>query len=554
MSITDEQQDIAKQLISMVKGGLALPMGSGKTIISLYVCKTLYEKSNKKCIAVVPKSLIEGWATEIKKFYGSTYKYEILHPEYVKNIKDWVPRNDTILVITTPQTIAKSYSQNNIETLYVEKDNLNDNISLTNIYIQPTKPFSSINKGISYIHSVVWECLIIDEIHKLSNIETMKCKGISSIATNYRFGLSGTMFNEPAPTKILGWVCMLDINIPELKIRTVPDMTALLSTRMKSKFSGFSKFVVKKELDMIKDKLPEYRETTVEHELFPHELRIQEMMIKVLESLDKKTKELKALGSTNYRRFRALILVMITYFRQALICPIIPISSVMIEVANLEHKTELANVFNTTLQTGYADLYDKMDDCSIIYSSRIQSVLHVLDKEHDKKIIIFSTFGMCLNVVKHCVLERFGAARNIYSLTSDMSSMKRKKVIEKSGSEKGNILFTTYEIAAEGLNLQDFNTVLLLDFWWNDSKTKQAIKRVYRPGQQSEYVHIYFFNSGTGLENAMFTKQYEKHMILLDLETGTTNKKITSMKNSELLSCIFMDKNKKLIQDIYKRK
>ena len=52
-----------------------------------------------------------------------------------------------------------------------------------------------------------------------------------------------------------------------------------------------------------------------------------------------------------------------------------------------------------------------------------------------------------------------------------------------------------------------FFTAMLIDFYWNSAKTKQAIARIYRYGQTANLVNIYMFISNTGIEKIIMKKQ-----------------------------------------------
>ena len=58
---------------------------------------------------------------------------------------------------------------------------------------------------------------------------------------------------------------------------------------------------------------------------------------------------------------------------------------------------------------------------------------------------------------------------------------------------KNGILLLTFGIGANGLNLQCADTVLIADFWWNADKTRQAIARILRYGQEATCINIYYY-------------------------------------------------------------
>ena len=83
---------------------------------------------------------------------------------------------------------------------------------------------------------------------------------------------------------------------------------------------------------------------------------------------------------------------------------------------------------------------------------------------------MFSCFRTSLDILEYFVNEEI--AIDIYTLESTMSVIKRGQLISDfNKSEENSILFGTYEMMSEGLNLQSANVVIILDFWWNNAKT-----------------------------------------------------------------------------------
>ena len=75
MILHEFQEKILKECLTKKSGAISVPMGSGKTLISLSLANT-YTK-NGKHLVVVSKSLLHSWSTEIEKWFPSI-KYKIL--------------------------------------------------------------------------------------------------------------------------------------------------------------------------------------------------------------------------------------------------------------------------------------------------------------------------------------------------------------------------------------------------------------------------------------------------------------------------------------------
>ena len=73
----------------------------------------------------------------------------------------------------------------------------------------------------------------------------------------------------------------------------------------------------------------------------------EEILIEIKKKADK-AKLLKNVEES--KKFSSYKLVMIMYLRQALICPLIPITSIIIDAADLEKRSELSNIIKIELK------------------------------------------------------------------------------------------------------------------------------------------------------------------------------------------------------------
>ncbi|XP_022764961.1 SNF2 domain-containing protein CLASSY 2-like isoform X2 [Durio zibethinus] len=87
---------------------------------------------------------------------------------------------------------------------------------------------------------------------------------------------------------------------------------------------------------------------------------------------------------------------------------------------------------------------------------------------------------------------RWRKGREILVLTGELEVFERGRVIDKFEEPGGAsmILLASITACAEGISLTAASRVILLDSEWNPSKTKQAIARAFRPGQQ-KVVYVY---------------------------------------------------------------
>jgi len=539
--LSNFQQEIINECISKGSGGLSLPMGTGKTIISLQVA--LQQSPDRPIIVVASKTLLPSWENEIKKFFGTSIQYQILHRERLKTIDTWTLDPKVRIVLTTSEVLSKCYRQHAVQDHFVLQVD-NQYVGYTNVYQVPTHPIlapSSVENGAGIVYTKNWGCLIVDEAHGYCNITVDKCRCIAALCASHRWLLSGTLFSEPNPNNILGFYTLLNYpNSPR-------DITTMMHS-MRTSFQGLkSALVVRKDTGMEK---PVYKinHELVQQALYEEEIIIYEMIKKVLKQISVYMR-----NAHNYegrRQYASYLLAMITYLRQILIAPIIVLASVAVDVCKIQNPSELSTIIMTELNT--AGLQDWMNSPRALCSSRLQSILDKI-KEYEskeKRIIIFSAFRTSLKLLTHLVKEAYPNIWTDFTLESNMSIPKKTQMLDKFSKCKKGILYLTYKTGSEGLNLQHTNTVFLMDALWNASSGEQAIARVARQGQLSTTVNIVTFISNTGIEKAMLEKHINKIEIAEELMNGPVKKQYHTMKVNDVVKMVLEDDTAGLYQQL----
>jgi SNF2 family DNA or RNA helicase len=550
--LNDFQKDIFHEcVVKNQSNALSLPLGSGKTIISIVLSLYMNIHSKALTLVIVSKSLVNSWETEISKFFGKQLNYEVIHPSNTKNINKWKIANDTILLITTIDVLAGSYKDNHVDKMFIDQRFVNHTRQLgsyINYYNIPDKPYIDhvIGKGLFY--SDQWGCLIVDEVQTYTNIETLRCQALGALCCKYRWLLSGTLFDEPKPERILGYHIIL--NAPNMP-RCLPETKDLLKS---DEFKGLNEHIIYRE-ENIAFIPPKLNDIIITHDLCYEEAKIYTMMKEILVILRNKAETARLNNDTARKKlFNSYKLVMIMYLRQAIICPLVPITSVIIDASDAEKKSVLADMILTELKNLNID--DYLNDVNSVKSTRIKSALSILDK-HDEKCIVMSCFVSCLDILRYFLdmnnnnTNKIG--RPVFCLTSDMNLTKRGELLSKFEESKNGILLSTYELAGSGLNLQHCRTLLLMDYWWSAKCTKQSIGRIFRYGQKADEVFIYFFSSNTGIEKIIFEKQNAKLMIVEELTTGKQKTDVPKIKMDDIIKLIESEQNRDLLCKIQKR-
>jgi SNF2 family DNA or RNA helicase len=503
-----------------------------------------HEKQGK-CLIVVSKTLIESWRNEIAKFFGDTVKYEVFHQTFMKKETDsYVPASETKIIITTPEMLTKAYIHWNIEEKFVDIEteyigNLQHKIKM---YNHVCAPFVTHTTTGGFLYSTDWGCVVVDEIQTYTNISSKRCLAIASLYSMHKWGLSGTILNEPTVERLLGYYLIIgDTTFP----RCLPDANRFVKS---SAYTGYLSTMVARSSneEFVK---PGVHERIIVHELCKEEYAIYLSLKRVINSIQNKLVEFKLNRNVEMiRTFNSYLLVMICYLRQFIVCPLVPYASMALDLTNLTTlKNEMIQIFKHEIQALGIDDYLASEHSA--QSSRVKEVVKVVNEHNDELVIVFTCFRTNLNVIN----EYLPKDRPHFTIASKHTPQQRAEVLQDFERSKSGILMLTYDLGAEGLNLQFCSTVLLTDFWWNSGKTQQAIARVLRYGQKANVVNVYFFTSNTGIEKAIFTKNDEKLEILKELASGPIKSKIAPLNMNAIMAFINQNDNVDLIKKIQKQ-
>lgn len=526
------QQEVIDECIELGSGSLALPLGSGKTIVSL--CLGLYFCAFKQepMIIIIPKSLVTNWQTEIVKFFDKSLSFLIL--DDTKKLKDL--KIKTIVTLITVDVLSGIYKAHLVSKLFVEPKfvtHLRGLGAYVNFYKDMNEPLMNHVSGSGLFYSIFWGMFIVDEVQIYTNAETNRCQALASVYAKHRWLLSGTPFDEPKIERIMGYYLIL--NTPTMP-RNMPEAKSLITSKT---FKGLSEQLVQREKNLAFIP-PKLNDVIIAHQLSVDEEKIYIMMKKILIVIKEKAKRAKLLQHREeHKVLSSYKLVMIMYLRQAIICPLIPITSVILDASNIKKKSQIAQIIIDELNTLGVD--DYLHDVNSVKSSRIKEVLKVLDK-HDEKCILFSCFVSCLDILAYFIKNR-----PVFRITSDLSAPKRGEVISNFEKSKHGVLLVTYEIGGQGLNLQFAAVVVLVDLSWSAQKSLQGIGRIFRYGQMAEEIFVYFFTANTGIEKIIFEKQNAKLLILDELMTGCPTMNVPKIKMDDVIKMIDVNDNEVLL-------
>lgn len=527
------QEDIIAECLVKKSGAISVPMGNGKTLTFLMLGQM--QAQNLPIVVVCSKTLTVSWETEIDKFFQTRLPYTVLSGDK-KQRNAWTLDPLVRVVIVTPDLLSKVYNDYGIESQYTVSE-LMMGVITNRIYHRTIGPWlKGINKGAGVFYSQQWGCLAVDEAQDHTNSSTTKCRSIGALASHHRWLLSGTMFNEPPCERILGFSLLLNLDRP----RSLPGTADLIRSRT----WGIKPYMVERghNPDI---KLPSYKERVVSHSLDQEETIVYQSLRLVMREIKTHVDRLRREGDTaNARRFSQYQLALVTYLRQALMCPIVPIASVCVDMADYKGKSHLSRVMLRELQRH--NLAEWLDNEESVKSSRIRAIVAELAKHANDKVVLFGAFRSCLNVLMRYIDP---AVYTIFTITSDMNRHQRAGVLENFRNVRSGVLVMSYSIGAVGLNLQCANVVFLTDMMWNYGTTSQAIARVFRAWQIND-VQVVFFTSNTGIERAILEKQLAKLKVITELYHGNIQTKVPKLVMNDVLRIIDQDETVGMVDSV----
>ena len=126
--LSEQQSEVLEEALIKEYGGLSLPLGFGKTLLSIVLALNQISElpdDENKILVVASKNLIgSNWIGELDKFFGNKIRYQVLHQDYLDRndrISDIRIDDNVNVVLTTDKTIVSGYTEYNIEELSTQE-------------------------------------------------------------------------------------------------------------------------------------------------------------------------------------------------------------------------------------------------------------------------------------------------------------------------------------------------------------------------------------------------------------------------------------------------
>ena len=328
-----------------------------------------------------------------------------------------------------------------------------------------------------------WDLVICDEAHRLKNYDSQWTRNIKKIKANYKHIMTGTGFvNNPA--EIWSLLDFLFSGKRESPHANMVNSTGYWKFREyfceESDVGGYRKIVgIKPEKeDEFKELVRAIGVRRTMLECFPNITEPIETVIGVdLSPTQAKMyqgiqEELWALDQQGVPLHSPTVLSMLNRLRQ--------ISDATPEVKSDEWNEKLER---REIKVNLVEPSSKLDAAMEVIEG-----LEWDDERHDQ-VVVFCNFKQPLDLLA----KRLDKAKIPYlHLKAEMNDKQRFEYWHEIWPTKKHMVFlSTLDLGAESINLSTAHRAIFIDQSWSPAKNKQAIGRVYRPGQTGAVQLIY---------------------------------------------------------------
>ncbi|XP_078157848.1 chromatin remodeling factor CHD3 (PICKLE) isoform X4 [Carex rostrata] len=485
---------------------LADEMGLGKTIQSIAFLASLHEDNLGPHLVVAPLSTLRNWEREfatwaphmnVVMYAGSgtsretIRKYEFYYPK--DKPKDKLKKN-----INKKKKVASSTNDS-------KQSRLKFDVLLTS--------YEMINMDSTNLKPIHWECMIVDEGHRLKNKDSKLFGQLKDYNTNHRVLLTGTPIQN---------------NLEELfmLMHFLEGESFGSIAELQEEFRDINQ---DKQIDklhgMLKPHLLRRFKKDVMKELPPK----KELILRV-ELTSKQKEYYKAILTRNYqvlarRGGPQISLINVVMELRKLCC-----HAFMLE--GVEPEAEAAN-----LDEGLRRHFDAAGKMELLDKMMVKL------KEQGHRVLIYSQFQHMLDL-----LEDYMALRkwNYERIDGKIAGAERQIRIDRFNAKNSSRFCFLLSTRAGGLgiNLATADTVIIYDSDWNPHADLQAMARAHRLGQTGKVMIYRLVSRGTIEERMM--QLTKKKMVLEHLVVGRLKAQAV---NQEELDDIIRHGSKELFDD-----
>ncbi|GFP96833.1 snf2 domain-containing protein classy 2 [Phtheirospermum japonicum] len=499
--------------------------GAGKTLLIIaFLVSYLKLFPGSRPLVLAPKTTLYTWYKEIIKWKvpipvyqihgGQTYKGEVLK-QRMKVLAPGLPRNQDVMHVLDCLEKMQSW------------------LSHPSILLMGYTSFLTLTREDShyahrkYMAQLLKQCpgiLILDEGHNPRSTKSRLRKGLMKVNTRLRVLLSGTLFQNNFG-EYFNTLCLAR---PSFVNEVLKELDPKYEKRNKERQTQFS--LENRGRKLLIDKISKKIDSNQGGERAQALKTLKKLTSKFIEVYEGGTSEDKLPGLECYT-----LMMKSTSLQQEILLKLqnqrpvykgFPLELELLITLGAIHPW----LIRTTACSGQYFSPEELDDLDqfkfdMKCGSKVRFVMNLIPRclIRNEKVLIFCHNIAPINLFLQ-IFERFYGwrkGREVLVLQGDIELFERGRVMDKFEEPGGpsKVMLASITACAEGISLVAASRVILLDSEWNPSKSKQAIARAFRPGQ-NKVVYVYQLLANGTLEEEKHSrttwKEWVSDMIFSD--------------------------------------
>ncbi|KAL6545119.1 SNF2 domain-containing protein [Orobanche hederae] len=499
--------------------------GAGKTfLIIAFLVSYLKLFPGSRPLVLAPKTTLYTWYKEIIKWKvpipvyqihgGQTYKGEVLK-QRMKLMAPGLPRNQDVMHVLDCLEKMQSW------------------LSHPSILLMGYTSFLTLTREDShyahrkYMAQLLKQCpgiLILDEGHNPRSTKSRLRKGLMKVNTRLRVLLSGTLFQNNFG-EYFNTLCLAR---PSFVNEVIKELDPKYEKRNKERQTQFS--LENRGRKLLIDKISKKIDSNKGGERAQALKTLKKLTSKFIDVYEGGTSDDKLPGLQCYT-----LMMKSTSLQQEILLKLqnrrpaykgFPLELELLITLGAIHPW----LIRTTACTRQYFTPEELEDLEqfkfdMKCGSKVRFVMNLLPRclIRDEKLLIFCHNIAPINLFIQ-IFERFYGwrkGREVLVLQGDIELFERGRVMDKFEEPGGpsKVMLASITACAEGISLTAASRVILLDSEWNPSKSKQAIARAFRPGQ-NKVVYVYQLLANGTLEEEKHSrttwKEWVSDMIFSD--------------------------------------
>lgn len=489
---------------------LAAVMGAGKTLMALTYGLSNVPRGPDKLpwLVVCSRTLLGMWEREgIDKFINpaSGLKVLYLHGSYLK--KDQIAnlsREDLLqydIVLTTYDFVvrADTLTGANKDVRVMGRPNTFGESEWKLKYLKK-RTYSQANRpdvtGRGILFSTPWPLVVADEPQRFANYKTLTFQAMMSVYGDTHLCLTGTPVKnyDTDVWSLMRWMGYSVVKVPHSRKAGRGWKIGLLDVKCPESRLTLRSLIIR----ITENDVPKLPPKVLHTMTVPLTGNAASANIKFLRETQSIVNQARGSNQSWHQDNFAKVLASFTRLRELSVAPtlILPKSkrprnrkrkADNVTNQGVDEADEFLNPATVLTPTEFEWINERTGDAGYGAAKVTKIIQTVQSTPVDEKVMVFANFTSTIDL-----LAEVCGSKNIKFLKLDggVKPRHRMDLVNSFRTQDYKVLFLTYPVGAEGLNVTCANHVILSEPWWNAATTDQAVARAWRRGQKKS-VHVY---------------------------------------------------------------